>query len=301
MKPTLVIMAAGMGSRYGGLKQIDPVGPAGEIVLDYSVFDAIRTGFGKVVFVIREDIEQAFKEAVGAKYKGQIEVDYAFQRLSDLPAGYSVPEGREKPWGTAHAVLSCQDQIDTPFAVINADDFYGRQSFETLSQELQSFPADELKSCLIGFTLRNTLSDHGSVARGICELDDKGQLVDIVERLKIEKVGEHARDNVDGEYIELSADEVCSMNMWGFTPPIFAEMENYFKAFLDEKIAVPKSEFLIPEVVADLMKDKGMRVDVLESKAQWLGVTYSEDKPLVQAGIRRLVDEGEYPASLWER
>lgn len=299
MKPTLIIMAAGMGSRYGGLKQIDPVGPSGEIVLDYSVYDAIKTGFGKVVFVIRPDIEEAFKAAVGDKYAGRIEVDYAFQQLTDLPDGYSVPEGREKPWGTAHAVLCCRDKIDAPFAVINADDFYGRKSFHLLAQELGGYEGDELRSCLIGFVLRNTLSEHGSVARGICEMDEDGRLVDIVERLKIEKVGDHARDNVDGEYVELTADEICSMNMWGFTPSIFARLDQHFIDFLEEEREVPKSEFLIPEVVASLMKEEGMPVDVVESDAQWLGVTYSEDKPLVQAGIRDLVDSGEYPESLW--
>lgn len=299
MKPTLVIMAAGMGSRYGGLKQIDPVGPSGETVLDYSVYDAIKAGFGKVVFVIRPDIEQAFKSSVGDKYSGRIEVDYAFQNLSDLPEGYTVPDGREKPWGTAQAVLCCRDKIEAPFAVINADDFYGRNSFHLLSQELQGYEAGRLKSCLIGFVLRNTLSEHGSVARGICEIDANGNLVDIVERLKIEKAGEHARDNVDGDYVELTADEVVSMNMWGFTPPLFAKLDEYFRAFLDEKREVPKSEFLIPEVVANLMKDADMQVDVTESDAQWLGVTYSEDKPLVQAGIRNLVDSGVYPESLW--
>lgn len=299
MRPTLVIMAAGMGSRYGGLKQIDPVGPSGEIVLDYSVYDAIQTGFGKVVFVIRKDIEQPFKDAVGAKYQGQIEVDYAFQELDDLPEGFPVPVEREKPWGTGQAILACREMVAAPFAVINADDFYGRGSFELLSNKLQQFKSDELECCLIGFKLRNTLSEHGSVARGICEIDSEGRLVDIVERLKIEKVGNAARDNVDGEQVDLTADEIASMNMWGFTPAIFEKLEEYFRIFLKDKIEVPKSEYLIPEVVATLMKSEGMSVEVLETASKWLGVTYSDDKPLVMAGIRDMVDAGDYPESLW--
>lgn len=300
MKPTLVIMAAGTGSRYGGLKQIDPVGPSGEIVLDYSVYDAIQTGFGKVVFVIRPDIEEQFKSAIGSKYSGRIDVDYVFQELTDLPPGYTVPEGREKPWGTAHAVFCCEDKVDLPFAVINADDFYGRKSFEVLSKQLQSYGSRSLQSCLVGFVLRNTLSEHGSVARGICQVDENNHLADIVERLEIEKTSQGARDYSEGEYVELSGDEICSMNMWGFTPEFFDRLDREFRVFLDEKREIPKSEYLIPDVIDKLMKTEGLQVDVLESNEHWLGVTYSEDKPKVEAGIKELVEAGKYPANLRE-
>lgn len=299
MKPTLVIMAAGMGSRYGGLKQIDPIGPSAEIVLDYSVYDAIEAGFGKVVFVVRPDIEEKFKAAIGSKYTGKIKVDYVFQELTDLPEGYTVPAGREKPWGTAHAVLCCRDEVDGPFAVINADDFYGRNSFAVLADKLNEYDPSRLQSCLVGFVLRNTLSEHGSVARGICEVDENNLLTDIKERLKIEKTESGARDYCDGEYVDLTGNEICSMNMWGFTPPLFDRLETAFRRFLDERRELPKSEFLIPDVVADLMRTAGLKVDVLETSEHWLGVTYSEDKPKVKAGIKQLVDEGKYPANLW--
>ncbi len=299
MSSTLVIMAAGMGSRYGGLKQIDPVGPSGEIVLDYSVYDALEVGFNKVVFVIRRDIEAPFKEAIGDKYAGRIDVEYVFQELSNLPEGYALPPDRSKPWGTAHAVLCCRQAVKDPFAVINADDFYGRDSFRILAENLSNYGVDEMRSCLIGFLLRNTLSEHGSVARGICQVGQDGHLTDIQERLKIEKVGNAARDSVDGGYVDLTGNEVCSMNMWGFTPAIFSGFEKYFIEFLDEKIEIPKSEFLIPEVIATLMERENFLVDVPESAEHWLGVTYSDDKPKVEAGIRQMVDNGKYPASLW--
>jgi NDP-sugar pyrophosphorylase family protein len=298
MKPTLVIMAAGMGSRYGGLKQIDPVGPAGEIVLDYSVFDAIRTGFGKVVFVIREDIEQAFKEAVGAKYKGQIEVDYAFQRLSDLPAGYSVPEGREKPWGTAHAVLSCQDQIDTPFAVINADDFYGAQAYQLLGDWLQA-EAQPDHHAMVAYALRNTLSPHGHVSRGVCEVDN-GLLRRVTEVTRIERDGD---DGVvpgeGGDVARLKGDTPVSMNLWGFHPAIFQALDEQLRRFLGELGDPMKDEFYIPSAVDELIAGGRARVSVLRTEAQWLGVTYPGDRERVRAGIELLCGKGAYPGELW--
>lgn len=298
-KPTLVVMAAGMGSRYGGLKQIDPVGPSGEVVLDYSVFDAVRAGFGRVVFIIRRDIEDAFKERVGGHYAGHIDVDYAFQELTDLPEGYEVPEGRSKPWGTTHAVLACRDIVNEPFAVINADDFYGQESFEVLANELSDYNPEEDKACLVGFVIRNTLSDFGPVTRAVCETDDDGYLTEIVERHKIEKLNGGARYLEEDEWVVISGEEPVSMNMWGYTPALFPALQESFETFLKQSIEIPKSECLIPTTVGELIDERGLKARVLSSKEKWFGVTYPEDKPSVMEGIKQLVDAGQYPASLW--
>jgi len=299
VNPTLVIMAAGMGSRYGGLKQIDPVGPSGEIVLDYSVYDALQAGFGRVVFIIRPDIEAEFKEAIGAKFSGRMPVEYAYQRLDDLPDGFRVPEGRVKPWGTAQAVLAAQDVVREPFCVLNADDFYGRESFEAIAATLRGWAPGDRSCCLVGFVLKNTLSDHGDVARGLCEADADGYLRRIVERLRIEKTDDGARYEENGAWHGLTGKEDCSMNMWGFTPAIFPLIQERFTTFLAAHGGEQKSEFLIPTVVDALMQEKELRVQVLHSTAKWLGVTYTADKPIVQAGIRELVNKGLYPEKLW--
>lgn len=298
MKPTLVVMAAGMGSRYGGLKQIDPIGPNGEIVIDYSVFDAMRAGFGKVVFIIRRDIEQAFKEVVESHIKGRIPIAYTFQALDDLPAGFRVPEGRQKPWGTAHAIRTCRDAVREPFAVINADDFYGRDSFAALARVLAQRRVDERRYVLVGFGLANTLSEHGAVSRGVCEIKD-GRLVRVTERTKIERQGGPIMVDVDGRLEPLAEDTVVSMNMWGFTPALFPQLEAAFIAFLKEQGQQLKSECYIPSVVDGLIKQGEATTDVVNTAARWLGMTYTEDKPIVREGIRALIAAGEYPAKLW--
>jgi hypothetical protein len=298
MEPTLIIMAAGMGSRYGGLKQIDPVGPSGEIVLDYSVYDALEAGFGKVVFVIRKDIEDEFKKAVAGKYEGRIEVEYAIQELGDIPEEFAVPADRKKPWGTGHAIRACRDAVSEPFAVINADDFYGRESFELLCGALAEADPESTASCMVGFKIMNTLSPNGPVTRGVCR-EENGFLQHIAEREKIERADGTVRCLVDGEWKRLSGEETVSMNMWGFTPWLFGELESRLEAFLRERGAEPKSEFLIPTIVDELIREEKTSVRVLHSSEQWYGVTYPEDKPTVQQGILELVDTGRYPASLW--
>ncbi len=299
--PTLVVMAAGIGSRYGGLKQIDPVGPSGEIVIDYSVYDAIRAGFGKAVFIIRREIESAFKEIAETHFRGRIELDYAFQELDRLPAGFRVPEGRTKPWGTGHAILMAKDAVREPFAVINADDFYGRQSFEVLARALEGQDPGEARYQLVGFVLRNTLSEHGAVARALCESDRQGRLTRIVERMRVEKQGRGAR-YLDGEtWTDLTGDELCSMNMFGFTPTLFGHLERGLRAFLERAGGERKAEYLIPTAIGDLLAEDAAEVEVLASNEKWLGVTYPQDKPAVVAGVRRLIDAGVYPESLWGR
>jgi UTP-glucose-1-phosphate uridylyltransferase len=301
-KPVLIIMAAGIGSRYGGLKQLDAVGPAGEIIIDYSIYDAIRAGFGKVVFVIRPDIEAAFRETMGNRIQDRIETDYVFQTLDRLPRGYSVPNGRIKPWGTGQAILLCREEIDRPFAVINSDDFYGAASFSVLADYLLQ-ASDRNGVCdysMVGFILKNTLSDFGTVSRGFCRVNREGYLEDIQERLKIRKIGDEVSYTENGtDWIEEDPDSTVSMNMWGFTPSIFPELESGFSAFLREKIEIPKSEYLLPEEVGFMVRDKKATVKVLPTAEKWFGVTYPEDKPLVQTAIRRLVDEGVYPEKLW--
>lgn len=295
MKPTLVIMAAGMGSRYGGLKQIDPVGPSGEIVLDYSVYDAIRAGFGKVVFIIRPDIEEVFKEVIGTKLEGQIAVEYVFQTLEKTPGDFSVPENRTKPWGTGQAVLMAKDAVNEPFVVINADDFYGRESFEVVAAHLMAMDADSTDCCMVGFYIKNTLSLHGSVARGYCDVRD-GRLASVVERFEIERNDDGIICYAGGE---MADDDMVSMNTWGFTPRLFEFLRRGFVDFLEREGGELKSEYLLPELIDGMIQRGETTVAVLPSNEKWMGVTYSEDKPEVMAGIRALVDAGVYPESLW--
>jgi NDP-sugar pyrophosphorylase family protein len=302
MKPTLLILAAGMGSRYGGLKQLDAMGPSGEVVLDYSVFDAIRAGFGKVVFVIRRDFEELFRTQIGSKFEGRIAVDYAFQDLNDLPAGFSVPEGRTKPWGTAHALLAAANVVNEPFLMINADDFYGQDAYKKIAADLVQPRPNDGKShwSMVGFYLKNTLSEHGSVSRGVCKCDANGMLATVTEMTKIFKHGSGAENReVEGAYVPLTGDEVVSMNFFGFTPDIFPQLRQAFAEFLSKRGNELKSECYVPAEVDALINVGKAEVRVLETTGKWFGVTYPEDKAEVVASIRKLIDAGEYPQSLW--
>jgi UTP-glucose-1-phosphate uridylyltransferase len=295
--PTLLVMAAGMGSRYGGLKQIDPVGPSGETIIDYSIYDALRAGFGKLVFVIRKDIEQAFKDTVGARFESRMPVEYAFQELENLPTGFTVPAGRTKPWGTTQAVLMAADVIHEPFAVINADDFYGAESYRVLAQHLLSGSPDY---AMVGFILRNTLSDFGSVARGVCRVDGVGYLETVEELTSIERDGEQARNTASsGAITKLTGDEAVSMNMWGFTPQVFDQLRKLFHKFLQRSGTELKTESYVPTAVNELVAAGQARVKVLRSSDSWFGVTYREDRPRVVDSIAHLVAAGRYPAQLW--
>ena len=284
MKPTLVVLAAGMGSRYGGLKQIDPVGPSGEAILDYSVFDAHRAGFGKVVFIIRHDIEQVFREQVGSKYEGLLPVDYAFQDIADLPPPYSVPPGRSKPWGTAHAIRAARNVVREPFAAINADDFYGRDAFARLAGFLSGADAQERVSpkhpfAMVGYRLDQTLSEFGSVARGICRVSPEGRLEKVTEMTKIVRTPSGAENREDPDSpVALTGRERVSMNLWGFTPSLFAELEERFPAWLEANISREKAEWYIPFVVDELIHEGKATVDVLPTESAWFGATYREDK-----------------------
>ena len=299
MKPTLVVLAAGMGSRYGGLKQVDPVGPSGEAILDYSVFDAIRGGFGKVVFVIRHDFEAEFKEKVGKKYEGHIAVDYCYQDLNDLPAPYVFPEGRTKPWGTAHATRAARHVVKEPFAVINADDFYGRDAMAKLGAYLSAVDPSSLHLCMVGYRLDLTLSENGSVARGICDIAPDGTLKGVTEMTKLVKAGDMAenREN-EANPVKVPLCARVSMNCWGFTPKLFEELEARFTTFLAARGTEMKSEWYIPFVVDELIKEGKADCRVLPTDSSWFGVTYREDKPHVVAEIGKLVKAGEYPENL---
>jgi hypothetical protein len=293
-------MAAGVGSRYGGLKHIDPVGPGGEIMLDYSVFDAIRAGFGKVVFIIRHDIERDFKAVIGSHFAGRVEVEYVFQELANLPAGFTLPPDRTKPWGTGHAVLQCKHAVKEPFAVINADDFYGRKSYAVIAEYLKVLPVDSNQQAMIGFNLANTLSDHGSVTRGICEIDSSRKLRSVVERFKIERTPGGARyENESSQWVDCRGDEIASMNMFGFAPTLFALLDEKFPLFLKWAVGKPKAEFLLPGIVNELIHERRIAMTVLQTPEQWLGVTYKEDKPIVSAGIRKQIAARAYPERLW--
>jgi NDP-sugar pyrophosphorylase family protein len=292
MQLSLLVLAAGMGSRYGGLKQIDPVGPSGETILDYSVFDALRAGFGRVVFVIRRDFEEMFREKIGAKYAGRIAVDYVYQSLDALPHGFDVPPGREKPWGTGHATWCARNALREPFAVINADDFYGADSFRQLATFLGK--PDGSSAAMVGFRLANTLSENGAVSRGICDVAADGSLRGVAEHTGIlpAEVGE-------GKKFE--GNTVVSMNCWGFTPEIFPRLDECFRAFLAKALveAPAKSEFYLPGAVSDLIERREASVQVLQTASNWFGVTYREDKPRVVAVLAGLIDSGAYPQKLW--
>lgn len=300
-KPTLLILAAGMGSRYGGLKQLDPMGPYGETVLDYSVFDALRGGFGKVVFVIRRDFEDEFKTKVGSKFDQRVPVEYAFQSLDDLPEGYSVPDGRVKPWGTTHAVLAAESLIHEPFAMINADDFYGADAFAKLAANLITLAPKNGKPqySMVGFKLSNTLSEHGSVSRGVCTSAD-GKLTTVTEMTKIFKTDTGARNDDDPKNpVHLTGNELVSMNFWGFTTDLFPQLRTAFEDFLKLHGNDPKSESYVPKVVDALIKSNQADVEVLETTSTWFGITYPEDKNFVVNSIKALSDSGAYPSPLW--
>ena len=298
MKPTLLILAAGMGSRFGGLKQVEPVGPAGEAIIDYSIFDAIRAGFGKVVFVIRESFADAFKEKFGDKLAGKIDVEYVFQELDNLPEGFSLPEGREKPWGTAHAILVAKNAINEPFCALNADDFYGYNAYKVMADFLKNSENSHEYS-MVGYKLKNTLSDFGSVSRGICEVNQNNELESIVETKKIFKKGNKViSEEPDGSEKELTGNETVSMNIWGFKPSIFPVLEEKFTEFLKTEIDKPKSEMYIPSVVFEMIAERQATVKVLNTDSPWFGVTYKEDKPSVVNKIKSLIEKGEYPAEI---
>ena len=304
-KPVLVIMAAGMGSRYGGLKQIDPVDKEGHIIMDFSLFDAKRAGFEKVIFIIKKENEDSFREAVGNRMAKYMEVSYVFQDINNIPEGFEVPEGRVKPWGTGHAVLSCIDEIDGPFAVINADDYYGRHAFEVIYNYLTTHEDDDkYRYTMVGYRLKNTVTDNGHVARGICTTNEEGELVNITERTRIEKRdGKIAFTENDGETWEnLPEDTLVSMNMWGFTRSILDELKAEFPQFLKKGLTENpmKCEYFLPAVVSNLLEADRATAAVLPSADKWYGVTYKEDKPVVVEANRNLKKEGLYPENLWE-
>nr|WP_321408966.1 sugar phosphate nucleotidyltransferase [uncultured Carboxylicivirga sp.] len=298
MKPTLLILAAGMGSRYGGLKQMDELGPHGESIIDYSVYDAIQSGFDKVVFVIREDFADVFKARFEPRLAGKIKTEYVYQDLKDLPEGYSVPEGREKPWGTGHAILMAKDVINEPFAIINADDFYGREAYKQVF-DFVADSNDENEYAMVGYKLNNTLSEHGTVSRGVCETNADGNLVNIVERTKIGYEGEKIFFYEEDSKTELTGTEAVSMNFWAFKPNYFKKLESAFLDFLKEKGQEMKSEFYFNAVVDQLIKKGEASTKVIRTDSKWFGVTYKEDKPMVQQKIDELISSGIYPEKLW--
>ena len=300
MKPTLYVLAAGMGSRYGGLKQLDGLGPNGETIMDYSIFDAERGGFGKVVFVIRKTFEKDFREKVLSKYEHKIPVEIVFQELDNLPEGFTPNPERVKPWGTNHAVLMAKDIIKEPFAVINADDFYGRESYAILAEYLSKLEGQKNNYCMIGYRVGNTLSESGSVARGICETNDENFLTGVVERTQIErKNGKVQYIDENNTWITISDDTPVSMNMWGFTPDYFKYSEDYFITFLKENAHNLKAEFFIPLMVNHLIVNGTAKVKVLDTPSKWFGVTYAADRQGVVDKIQALIKKGEYPSKLW--
>ncbi|MFR3729644.1 sugar phosphate nucleotidyltransferase [Lacrimispora sp.] len=303
-KPVLVIMAAGMGSRYGGLKQIDPVDAYGNKIIDFSIYDAVKAGFEKVIFIIKKDIEKEFRENIGDRLAAYVKVEYVYQELTKIPEGYEVPKGRIKPWGTGHAVLCCKDVIDGPFAVINADDYYGRAAFETIYNRLAKAEDDDIYHyAMIGYELYNTLTEHGHVARGICTMDKNGRLLDIHERTRIEKHGETAEYTEDDgkSWTELGKETIVSMNLWGFTGSILRELSSRFTAFLENEVQKNplKCEYFLPFVVDELLKEGKAEVTVLKSPDRWYGVTYKEDKAAVVEAVKALKRSGLYPETLW--
>ena len=303
MKPTLLLLAAGMGSRYGGLKQLDGLGPNGETIMDYSIYDAIKAGFGKIVFVIRKDFEKDFKEKILSKYEGHIPAELVFQSLDALPEGFAVPEGREKPWGTNHAVMMAKDVIKEPFCVINCDDFYNRDSFMVIGKFLSELPDNANNAyAMVGFRVGNTLSENGTVARGVCSTDENELLTTVVERTEIMRVdGKVCYKDEQGQWVAIADNTPVSMNMWGFTPDYFDYSEAYFKEFLSDKKNQTnlKAEFFIPLMVNKLVNDKTATVKVLDTTSKWFGVTYSADREGTVERIQSLINKGVYPAKLF--
>ena len=304
-KPVLVVMAAGMGSRYGGLKQLEPVGPHGELIIDYSIYDARRAGFETVIFVIKRELEADFRATIGDRLSAYMEVRYAFQELSDLPEGYAVPEGRVKPWGTAQATLAARSLVDGPLAVINADDYYGPEGFRAIYDYLSAHPDQAFyEYAMVGYLLKNTVTEHGHVARGVCSVDESGYLTDIVERVRIEREGDHARYTEDeGEtWSHLDGETPVSMNLWGFSGSFLPETWKRFPAFLENALAQnpEKAEYFLPSVVSELIAERKARVKVLTSNDKWYGVTYQADRPTVVAALQAMTDRGLYPKPLWE-
>lgn len=304
-KPVLIVMAAGMGSRYGGLKQMDPVGPGGEVILDYSVYDAMRAGFDEVIFIIKHAIEKDFKEIVGKHLEKQLKVHYAFQELDDLPEGYTVPEGRVKPWGTSHAIRAARDLVEGPFAVINADDYYGPEAFKVIYDYLSTTQDDEkYRYAMVGYFVKNTVTEAGSVARGVCEYDKENYLTTVVERTKLEKDGENARFTEDdgATWTEIPGDTLVSMNFWGFSKSVLKEIDDRFPAFLDkaQEQNPMKGEFLLPNTVNELLQAEKATVKVLYSRDKWYGVTYHEDRIGVVDAMKAKHAEGLYPTPLWK-
>lgn len=298
---TLVIMAAGMGSRFGGIKQLEPIGPGGEIIMDYSIYDAIEAGFNKIVVILRKDLEKDFKEVIGNRIEKIVNVEYVFQELDALPKGFEKPEERTKPWGTGQAVLCCKGVVKEPFAVINADDYYGKEAFKIVNKFLVDTANKSKDYCLAGFVLGNTLSENGSVTRGVCKVSEDGKLVDVVETYGIVPEGDHAAaKNSAGEDIKIDLDSVVSMNMWGFKPDLFDALESGFAEFLsgisDNEL---KKEYLLPTVIGELVKVGKVEVSVLKTMDRWFGVTYKEDKDAVVRSIRALIDKGDYPSRLF--
>ncbi len=300
MKPTLFVLAAGMGSRYGGLKQLDGVGPSGETIMDYSIYDAVNAGFGKLVFVIRQSFEEDFREKIVSKYEKKIPVELVFQELDKLPEGYTSHPDRVKPWGTNHALMMGKEVIHEPFAVINADDFYGRESFQVLSDFLSRMENVQNHYCMIGYRVGNTLSDSGTVARGVCVTDEKNRLTEVVERTQIKRIdGVVKYLDENDRWVALDDNTPVSMNMWGFTPDYFKYSDEYFIDFLNKNKDNLKAEYFIPLVVNNLIVDKKADTVVLDTPSMWFGVTYAEDRPEVVSKLQKLVDDGIYPSPLW--
>lgn len=303
-KPVLVIMAAGMGSRYGGLKQIDSVDEQGHIIIDFSIFDAIKAGFKKVIFIIKKEMEEEFKEVIGNRIEKIVEVDYVFQEVTKVPKNFIIPEGRMKPWGTGHAILCCKDKVKGPFAVINADDFYGREAFTKIYDFLNSINENQNNLyTMVGYQLKNTLTENGSVARGVCDVNEEGFLTEITERTKIEKFEDGVKfyDSDQDIWEDISIDSTVSMNLWGFKENIMDELEKEFALFLDNEVSNNplKSEFFLPTVVQHMIEKQKVQVKVLHSDDKWFGVTYREDKEIVLKEIAKLKEQGVYPTNLW--
>ena len=293
-------MAAGLGSRYGSLKQIEPIGPEGEAIIDYSVYDAIRAGFGKVVFVIKKEIEADFQGSLLKRFEDKIETSYVFQELDMLPEGFSLPPERKKPWGTAHAILTSEDEVNTSFAAINADDFYGYEPFRQMNAFFSDGNGSDTDYCMIGYKLKNTLSEHGTVSRGLCDIDKAGFLKSVTELTQIKEEGNSIVYYENDESISLPEDSIVSMNMWGFTGSVFNQIRDRFSSFLSENINDPKAEFYIPTLVDILIRENKARVKVLPSDASWFGITYKEDRESARKSILNKIEAGEYPRKLWK-